>query len=75
LGEAPNGFKRPGRSTGGTAILNLRRSVGPTATQLNEGNFALNPAPSDAAGDALDGTLRILAPTKRNLHPLRLPKR
>jgi hypothetical protein len=54
-------------------VLNLRRSLGQTVTQVNEGNFDLNPDPSDAVGDALDGLIRILPPAKRSRHPLRLP--
>jgi hypothetical protein len=49
----------------GTAVINLRQRLGQTVTQVNEGTFDLNPDPSDAAGDALDGLIRIRAATKR----------
>jgi hypothetical protein len=50
-------------------------TVGQTVTQVNEGNFTLNPDPSDAAGDALDGLIRIRAAVKQGWPPLRLPRR
>jgi hypothetical protein len=43
----------------GPAIINLLEGLPPTATQLNEGGLVLNPAPSNAAGDALDGRVTV----------------
>jgi hypothetical protein len=43
----------------GRAVINLRRGLGLAATQLNEGGLELNPAPSDRAGDALDGVITV----------------
>jgi hypothetical protein len=50
---------REGAPTG-PAILNLRQRIGHTLTQLNEGGLDLTPAPSDAAGDVLDGRITVL---------------
>jgi ELWxxDGT repeat protein len=44
----------------GRAVINLRQRLGGTATQLNEGGLVLHPAPSDRAGDRLDGLLRVV---------------
>lgn len=49
---------RSGAATGRT-IINLLEKVGTTTTQLNEGALDLNPDPSNRAGDALDGVVRI----------------
>jgi autotransporter-associated beta strand protein len=43
----------------GAAVINLRHGLGGTLTQLNEGGLLLNPAPSDEAGDPLDGAVII----------------
>jgi subtilisin-like proprotein convertase family protein len=43
----------------GKAFVNLRQAVGSTRTQLNEGGLVLTPAPSDVAGDALDGAVLV----------------
>jgi hypothetical protein len=43
----------------GRAVINLRHEVAGTLTQLNEGALDLTPDPSDAAGDRLDGILRV----------------
>jgi DNA-binding beta-propeller fold protein YncE len=53
-------FRVKGNAPQGRTILNLRRSLGQTLTQLNEGRLVLEPAPRDDAGDALDGAIRIL---------------
>jgi hypothetical protein len=53
------GFRiKPAAPPGGT-IINLRQDLAPTTTQLNEGGLVLNPAPSNTAGDALDGLITI----------------
>jgi hypothetical protein len=46
----------------GAAILNLRHDLFPTQTLLNEGGLRLTPAPSNAAGDVLDGLITVLGP-------------
>jgi hypothetical protein len=43
----------------GKAIVNLRRAVGDTFTQLNDGGLDLNPDPRDRAGDRLDGLIQV----------------
>lgn len=43
----------------GQAIVNLLADLAPTYTQLNEGGLVLIPAPSDEAGDALDGLITV----------------
>ena len=43
----------------GRAVVNLRRSVDGTFTQLNDGGLDLNPDPSNEEGDRLDGTLTV----------------
>lgn len=43
----------------GKAVINLLEQLSPTITQLNEGGLVLNPAPSDEAGDVLDGLVTI----------------
>ncbi len=45
----------------GDAIINLREHIGLTFTTLNEDGIPLNPAPSDQAGDALDGKIAVEA--------------
>ena len=53
----------------GPAIINLEQSIGATTTALYAtdaagnplGNFALQPAPSNAAGDSLDGKITVAA--------------
>ncbi len=55
----------------GAAIINLQQHVQTTTTVLHGsdatgaalGNFTLQPAPSDAAGDALDGLITVLPST------------
>jgi hypothetical protein len=44
----------------GAAVINLRQSQGGTLTQLNEGGLVLTPAPSNDAGDAIDGRITVL---------------
>ncbi|HXG11446.1 MAG TPA: hypothetical protein VNK04_16955, partial [Gemmataceae bacterium] len=46
----------------GAAIINLRRDLAATVTQLNEGGLVLVPAPDNAAGDALDGGIIVAGP-------------
>lgn len=46
----------------GRAIVNLRQSVAGVTTQLNEGGLDLNPDPTDAAGDVLDGRITVVRP-------------
>jgi sugar lactone lactonase YvrE len=48
----------------GRAIINLRQSVNQTRTLLNDGGLELNPSPSNEAGDALDGVIRIMGREK-----------
>jgi hypothetical protein len=43
----------------GRTVVNLRAGVGATTTQLNEGRLDLNPDPTDAEHDAVDGVIRI----------------
>ncbi|HXG09446.1 MAG TPA: PQQ-dependent sugar dehydrogenase [Gemmataceae bacterium] len=45
----------------GPAVINLLEELAPTRTWLNEGGLVLTPAPSDAAGDLLDGQIIVLA--------------
>ena len=52
-------FRVKARAPAGRAIINLRAGLGPTTTQLNEGQFDLNPDPSDLAGDAVDGQVMV----------------
>lgn len=48
----------------GSAIINLRESVGTTRTHLNEGGLDLNPDPTDEEGDSLDGRIVIRSNAK-----------
>src|SRR5262245_44560266 len=52
-------FRVKANAINGPAIINLRQNVGTFATQLNQGAIPLNPAPSNDAGDALDGRITV----------------
>ena len=52
----------------GQAIINLRRDLAPTQTQLNEGWLVLGPAPSNRAGDILDGVITVRGLPLREVH-------
>jgi glucose/arabinose dehydrogenase len=45
----------------GPAVINLLHGMKSLITSLNEGDFPLNPAPSDETGDALDGRIDVAA--------------
>jgi hypothetical protein len=44
----------------GRAVVNLRERLDGTRTLLNEGGLVLGPAPTDHAGDELDGAITIV---------------
>jgi hypothetical protein len=48
----------------GRTIVNLRRGLDATLTQLNEGGLDLQPDPSNRAGDLLDGAIAIVHPAR-----------
>jgi hypothetical protein len=50
------------------AAVNLLPGSGGLTTQLNEGGLMLGPAPSDAAGDPLDGQVLIRARGRGRSH-------
>lgn len=52
-------FRVRAEASAGTAVINLRKGLGATRTQLNEGGLDLNPDPSDQAGDMLDGLITV----------------
>ena len=54
-------FRVKAEAPAGPVVINLRQG-----TQLNEGGLTLTPAPSDEAGDALDGRLLILRRGRRS---------
>ena len=60
-------FRIKAGAPAGAAVVNLRQNLGSTTTQLNEGDFVLNPAPTNAADDPVDGLVRVLA--GRRLRP------
>jgi hypothetical protein len=49
----------------GRAVINLRRGLGTTTTQLNDGDLDLHPDPSNTWGDALDGIVTIRTPASQ----------
>jgi hypothetical protein len=63
-------FRIQDNAPAGRALINLRERVEQTATALNEGGLDLNPAPSDRAGDVLDGAITVLRP-RRLAHAVR----
>lgn len=58
-------FRIRTNAVSGRTTINLRQELGTTFTQFNEGGLVLNPAPSDRAGDVLDGVITILNQAKR----------
>ncbi|HXG12767.1 MAG TPA: hypothetical protein VNK04_23615, partial [Gemmataceae bacterium] len=60
-------FRITRRAPAGRAVINLQHRLGVTTTQLNEGGLDLNPDPSDQAGDALDGVIRVLGRARPRL--------
>src|SRR5262249_5944433 len=54
-------FRVKADAPAGAAVINLRQS-----TQLNEGGLTLTPAPSDEAGDVLDGRITVLGRGRRS---------
>jgi hypothetical protein len=58
----------------GRAIVNLRKDLGQTQTHLNGGSLDLNPGPSNDAGDALDGAIRVMGLGPREPLKFRPPR-
>jgi ELWxxDGT repeat protein len=57
----------------GAAVINLRHDLGAMTTLLNEGGLVLNPEPSNAEGDPLDGLITVLGPGAPAEKPLAEP--
>ena len=58
----------------GTATINLRHDLNGVTTALSEGYLVLQPVPSNAAGDELDGAIEVKREVRR-LRSLTLPAR